>query len=261
MRKKIIVFLLFAAAFICLLIAVFYAQKYHKGNQEYEDIKKAAVTDKDTAEDDDGQQAKEQRIVVDWDSMISKNSDYVGWIEMESGASYPVVQARDNNYYLHTGLYREYNINGCIFMDCNADSGWNSRNTIVYGHNMNNGSMFGSNKKYNNEEYARENPYFYIHVKGGYNVYRIYTYILTDDVTYPYIAELVTDEDMEEYIRKTKEMSVYWIDEASPQPSDRIVTLSTCIGQTGGIHRQLIQGKFEKFVKYQDSDGKGGNAG
>lgn len=262
MKRKIAAILLFVAAGLCAATAIFYVGKYHKGKQEYDEIKKEVISmpenDNDNEKDKD---SEEDRIIVDWKGMLAQNPDYVGWIEMMNGASYPVVQAKDNDYYLHRGFHKEYNINGCIFMSCYSDREWKGKNTIVYGHNMLNGTMFGSHKKYNNEEYARENPYFYIHVEGGYYVYRIYTYLLVEDATYPYIADVLTDDDMAEYIQKTKPMSVYWIEEAAPSPKDRIVTLSACIGQAGGTHRQLIQGKYEKFVRYpaDNKEGGGGN--
>ena len=254
MRKLLIVLFSLGAA-ACIATAVIYAMRYSDGINEYREIEEKAVRKEKKNTDSavrerPGAKDDVYDTVIDWDAMTSQNSDYAGWIEMMNGASYPVVQAKDNEFYLHTGFNKTYNINGCIFMDCYAQKDWSDRNTIVYGHNMTNGSMFGSNKKYRSREYAVENPYFYIHVKGGYNVYRIYTYILTDDETYPYTAVIADAHDMEEYLARTKAMGEYWIDEAAPLPEDRIVTLSTCIGQAGGIHRQLIQGRFERFVEY-----------
>lgn len=253
MLKRVLAAIMFAAAAVLLGVAVYYGAKYHKADKEYDSIREHVVKAENNADGDE-----DTRMVVDWDDLISQNSDYVGWIEMATGASYPIVRAKDNDYYLHRGFNREYSINGSIFMSCYCDKNFNSKNTVIYGHNMLNGSMFGTNKKYRDYDYAEENPYFYIHVKGGYYVYEVYTYILTDDVTAPYNTDVYTEEDMAKYLKEVKPLGQYWINSAAPTEKDKIVTLSTCIGQAGGIHRQIIQGKYAGFIKYKNIGGKNG---
>ena len=61
--------------------------------------------------------------------------------------NYPIVQAADNDKYLHLTYEGNYNFAGTIFIDYENSSDFNDCNTLVYGHNMKNGSMFGQLKK------------------------------------------------------------------------------------------------------------------
>ena len=84
---------------------------------------------------------------VDFQKLISINEDVVGWISIpELGLEYPITQGEDNEYYLHHAYNREANFAGSIFMDYRNMEDFQDQNTILYGHNMLNGSMFGSLK-------------------------------------------------------------------------------------------------------------------
>lgn len=79
---------------------------------------------------------------VDFDELIATNSDCVGWIYVPSiDISYPVVQSKDNKEYLTKTFYGKKNNSGCIFNDATIDSAFRQK-TILYGHNMKDGSMF-----------------------------------------------------------------------------------------------------------------------
>lgn len=102
-------------------------------------------------------------IDVDWESLLAVNPDIVGWIFAEGvDISYPVLQGSDNEYYLKHTLEGDYNFAGSIFMDYQNEPDLSDCNTIIYGHNMKNGSMFGSLKKYSNEDAYAVDPYFWI---------------------------------------------------------------------------------------------------
>ena len=82
--------------------------------------------------------------MVDFSLLKQENEDIVGWIYCEgTPISYPVVQSGDNQYYLHRLINGEYNIAGSIFMDYRNNAELEDNNTIIYGHNMKNNTMFG----------------------------------------------------------------------------------------------------------------------
>ena len=74
----------------------------------------------------------------------------------------PILHGDSNEEYLHTDLYGDYNINGSIFVNADNSRDWSDPNTIIYGHRMNNGSMFGSNKKYMEKDYLKKHPDIHI---------------------------------------------------------------------------------------------------
>ncbi|MFR3321064.1 MAG: sortase domain-bontaining protein [Lachnospiraceae bacterium] len=72
------------------------------------------------------------------------NSDIVGWLRIRAlDISYPVVQGKDNDYYLHRTFEKTDNFAGCLFVNSYNMGDFTDQNTIIYGHNMKNGSMFG----------------------------------------------------------------------------------------------------------------------
>ena len=74
-----------------------------------------------------------------------KNKDVVAYISFpEAGITYPVVQGKDNSQYLYHNIYGQYSINGSIFLDSDNNDDFSSVSSVIYGHHMNNGSMFGS---------------------------------------------------------------------------------------------------------------------
>ncbi|MCR5789361.1 MAG: class B sortase [Lachnospiraceae bacterium] len=120
-------------------------------------------------------------IAVDFDGLSSVNDQVVAWLYVGSvGISYPVVQnpeEGENEYYLHHTFENESNSSGCIFMDWEVNPDLTSRNTFIYGHNMKNGSMFGSLKRLLREDGLYESdPYFYIFTRDGIYRYKIFSY-------------------------------------------------------------------------------------
>ena len=89
------------------------------------------------------------RIEVDWEALQKKNEDLIAWILIPSvEISYPVLQGDDNEYYLHRDFNREYLYAGSIFMDKDNSPSFINYNTILYGHNMRDGSMFAGLKDF-----------------------------------------------------------------------------------------------------------------
>lgn len=83
-------------------------------------------------------------LAVDWASLSAQNSDIVGWLAVPGldDVNYPVVQTDNNATYLRTGFDGTYSINGCIFMDMASAADLSDLHTVIYGHHMNDGSMF-----------------------------------------------------------------------------------------------------------------------
>ena len=89
----------------------------------------------------------------------------IGWIYVDAlpDISYPIVQGKDNQTYLHQTYEKNYNFAGTIFVDYENGRDFNDCNTLVYGHNMKNGSMFGHLKKFTEDEKLYNNDrYFWI---------------------------------------------------------------------------------------------------
>ena len=143
-------------------------------------------------------------------------ADIVGWIRMDPTCDYPIMQAQDNDYYLYKGFGRSYNINGSIFLSSVNSSDFSDKNSIVYGHNMRNGDMFGDNDYYYEKSYCLEHPYFWIYGENGQYTYRIFDVMRVTDATEAYDTQFASDDDFETYLNDMKNQSSYTIPDAWP---------------------------------------------
>lgn len=149
-----------------------------------------------------------------FEKMLEFNSDTKGWIRLkgkknqQDEISYPIVQGTDNEYYLHYLANKTWNANGSIFIDHQLEKGLKSRNCIIYGHNMNNGAMFGKLKNYLSEDYYKEHPYFDIYIEEKHYRYYVFSIYKTETVgSESYMMEFTEEETEEETKKKSKENS------------------------------------------------------
>lgn len=92
--------------------------------------------------------------VIDFEALQSKNPDIVAWITIPGTAvDYPVLQAKDNDYYLHRDVERKESSAGSIFLDYEDSADFSGLHNILYGHHMKNGSMFRDIVRYKNQDY------------------------------------------------------------------------------------------------------------
>ena len=109
-------------------------------------------------------------------SLIAENSDVKGWIYIEdTEISYPILQGPNNQYYLYRAYNKQYLGAGSIFLESLNSPDFTDSHTIIFGHNMHNGSMFGQLDKFFDEEYRNDHSHVYIKLPDGtWNVYEIF---------------------------------------------------------------------------------------
>ncbi len=181
---------------------------------------------------------------IDFTELNKINEEVIGWIKLDAlDITYPVAQSTDNDYYLHRTFKREDNFAGCIFLNCDNKADLTDQNTIVYGHNMKNGSMFGKLKDLKDQETYDQNPYFWIFTKKYIYQYRIFSCSTVQSAGDPYRISFTTDE-FEDYINTSQKNSVIDNHGVQVDTDDRIVTLSTCTGDSST--RFIVQGMLEQ---------------
>lgn len=173
------------------------------------------------------QSAPEQVFVQQ--SLSEINPDYIGWIEIAgTGISYPVVQGADNDKYLKTTFEGESNSSGAIFLDYRTSKDFTSPHTIIYGHNMKNGTMFGGLTAYLEEGYLAANSLLTITTADGCAMeYQIFAAKVVDMYDPVYTVDFAGEEDF----------AAFALGLGAPQGASRVLTLSTC---TGGERTQRV---------------------
>lgn len=208
--------------------------RYAAGRTEYQQLLKTAgdVAGRNT-------RSEEVNYLEGENYLLAKNTDYIGWIQIDgTSLSYPLVREREDGYYLTHTFSGEENPCGTIFMDQNCVL-LQGGNTILYGHNMKDGSMFGMLKKFKTPEYLKDHGLVRVFAGGEEHIFRIFACVLAEEGKTP--AYTVTFGSMEErlaFIDQMKQESVVST-EYVPQPADIFLTLSTCTGP-GGRDRLLI---------------------
>ncbi len=170
----------------------------------------------------------------------------VGWVDIpDTMLSYPVMQGKDNDYYLYHSWNGESNGVGAIFMDYRNSADFSDFNTILYGHRMGNGTMFHSLHDYKEEGHWEKFPSVFIVTDEGLREYEIFAAYEADAVKkHTYRLGLEETEDQQAYIDYCLEQSD--IDTGVvPVPGDNILTLSTCI-RAGGFFetRWVVQAVY-----------------
>lgn len=184
----------------------------------------------------------EMRNPVDFDELLAINEEVVGWIRVGGcGISYPVVQADNNDYYLHRTFRREEVFSGSIFENCDNSKYFTDQNTILYGHNMKDGSMFASLRKFWEDPDAISNPYFWVFTPKFIYQYRIFSCSVVSKIGDPYRVRFSTD-DFRNFIDTSKKATEVDVGDVNVTTDDRIVTLSTCTGDDAT--RRIVQGKL-----------------
>lgn len=171
-------------------------------------------------------------IEVDFDYLKAVSENIIGWIYAEAvpQISYPILLGKDNDYYLNKTFEEFKNSAGSIFLHCDNSSDMSDCNSIIYGHNMRNGTMFGSLKQYRLKETWETSPYIWImqeQVNFRYEVFAVY---ITQKNGAIYTLFDKPDKMYTDYLKLVKEKSeidssVYFT------KCSRIITLSTCTGE------------------------------
>ena len=228
-----------------------YLKEYQAGEQIYEDINAYVELPEDTKaeENTEGEEEKkpveEQPPVVDSEKMLSINSDYVGWIYIsDTKISYPIVRGVDNDKYLRTTFNGERNGCGSIFMDMTNADDFSDRHTILHGHNMKNGSMFGRLRNFSEKEYWEEHPYIWIVTPERALKYEIFACYRTTSTSDVYTTAFASDEEFQELLDFCDSKKAYDTG-IRPDVTDRILTLSTCTSDTEDgrriVHARLVK--------------------
>ncbi len=180
---------------------------------------------------------------VDFMALQGINDDIVGWLKVGAlDISYPVTQASDNDYYLHLTFELVQNAAGCIFVDYQNRPDFQDDNTIIYGHNMKDGSMFGTLKNFVQDGVYESDPYFWIYTPERIYKYEIFNCSTVGAVSNTYTLEFGSRKEFQNYLDKALMQSQVDSSKVKVKSSDKIVTLSTCTGDEET--RFVVQGKL-----------------
>lgn len=198
-----------------------------------ETTEEANITTQENIEETINQQNER---ILKVQKLQEENSDIVGWLEIEgTSINYPVLQGTDNEYYMTHNYKKQKSKNGSIFLTKDYDWSIPSSNLLIYGHNLNNGTMFQELLKYVKEEFYKEHPIIRFTTNkedAEYEIISVFksrVYYKTEKNVFRYYFFVNANSEAEynEFVQNAKKASLYDIDKTA-KFGDQLITLSTC---------------------------------
>lgn len=193
---------------------------YMEAQGEYKGLTQSAITVDENS----------KYFHVNYDMLKQTNSDFSGWIDIPgSTISYPMVYySGDNDFYIRRTFEGQSKTAGSIFLDYRSDPTFEGRNTIIYGHRMNDNTMFASLKGYLKESYWTEHKEIHIYTEEGiriYDVFSSYTASIEDEC---YTFGFASDDEYVNWLNTVKGKSNYSTG-VSLDKNSKVILLSTCV--------------------------------
>ena len=175
---------------------------------------------------------------IDFAALQAINPDAAAWLEMPGlGISLPVVQAADNETYLHRSFDGSDSPAGCLFFAAPAGDGLYR---VIYGHNLHDGSMFNGLLNYRDEAFYAANPTFTLYTPEGAGTWRIFSCHTATDMEELYRTDRTAGEEYDAFLQQLLEASEYDTGAELPEGA-QVVTLSTCLTSYGsGLERYVV---------------------
>lgn len=184
---------------------------------------------------------------INFSELWEINTDLYAWIRIPNTMiDYPIAQYQgaDDTYYLSHNMYKENAFAGCIYTEKINSKNFDDPNTVLYGHNMQNGSMFRALHSFRDEAFFNENQFIYVYLPDRTLTYMIFSAYEYDDRHILYSFDFSNKEEFQEYLdyaqnpdssmmANTRDLNV--------TADNKIITLSTCLGNIS-TSRYLVQG-------------------
>ena len=171
------------------------------------------------------------------------NPDVVAWLQVDdTQLNYPVVQGEDNNRYVNTDAAGDYSLSGSIFLDCRNAPDFSSPNSILYGHHMAKGTMFGQLDEYRDRSFFDAHRIGSLYYNGAWHGITFFAFLQADAYnTMLYDPRLTQSGSIEAFCDYLRSHAQYF-EEPDLSPEARFITLSTCRSNGAANGRYLLVG-------------------
>jgi len=226
--------------FICIVVFIYssinilaYFYEGYKNKRMYQELEKLFHTQevqyiKNPESEQRAVSLDEERMLQKFVPLLEINPEVVGWLVIPGTIiDYPVVQTDNNEYYLSHDINGKKSNRGAIFMDYRNTPDGNDKNTILYGHNMRDGSMFKDITKFKNRVFFEQNTTIWFYTLNELTQWEIFSAYVTETAFNYLRKDFPSDEDYLDYINTLKNKSMHK-SEVELNKDDKIITLSTC---------------------------------
>lgn len=236
--KKSVRMILLVVSLLGMVISVVQILKYYREEDQSESLNRELISQAvelvtlpeetvGTSTPETAETASSMPLNVNFDLLLEQNKDIIAWVYCPgTQISYPVVQSKDNDYYLRRLLDGKRNTAGTIFADYRNAPDFSDFNTLIYGHNMRNETMFGTLKEYKNQAYYEAHPVWYLLTPdANYKVELVAGFLVSEYDAIYYMRD--TEEQQREHLLTLLEKSVFDAN-LEMEETDKLVSFSTC---------------------------------
>ena len=258
MNKKILIPILTAFILVFAVSAGFIIKHYTESAKQealYDSLAEIVETEPDENVEpaEPIQYTETKTILPEYTELFTQNSDMVGWITVENTKiNYPVMQSKNEpNFYLKHGFDKAYTDYGCPYVQENCDVQEPSDNLIIYGHHMNDGSMFAGLMKFTDKAFWKQHKRISFNTLTDVQEYEVIAVFKTfvysnspDSFKYYHFVDAENEDEFNAYVEKCRELSLYDTG-VSAEYGDKLISLSTCeYSRTNG--RLVVVAKLVK---------------
>ena len=225
--KKIISLILLIIIFFCAMKIYQKRLGYYTDSRDYDNLRTLSpLSDSSINKNPD----EHKQDIESEKNLKNINPDYRFWIKVEgTNIDFPVVQGKDNDFYLHHNFNKEKSFSGSIFVDSENNLNEES-NIVIYGHNMKNDTMFAQIKHFKNKNFFNENKYITLYREGKKLTFEIFSVYQENakDLESQIKTKFSNKEEYEKYLKEQESKSLFKREGIDLNSNDKILTLITC---------------------------------
>lgn len=242
--RKVLIGICILVVVLCASYIVYYYVKKADNSKVYDDLQKKVVKEVEPSETDTGDKAEDKPVIpIDFATLQQQNPDIYAWIQIDgTNINYPVVQsASDNEYYLNHTVEGAEGYPGSIYTENLNSKDFTDFNTLIYGHDMKDGSMFQNLHNYTDRTYMEQHPDVVIYTPDKKLTYRIFAAVVYDDRHIMRSYDFSLPEQRQAFLDSvtgSRDMGNVVRDDVTVTKDSQIITMSTCM--TGQEDKRLI---------------------
>lgn len=196
----------------------------------------------------------EYKSPIDFQEIRNEAPDVFSWLKIDgTDIDYPVVfRENDNSYYLRRNIYGEYDRNGSLFIEDYNQTDFNDPVTIIYGHHMNSGAMFGKLQEiYSNPDTFKAHQKITVYTPQKMINYRVFCAVPLDNSHILYYHNFNNSLVFEKYFKdvyETRSLMAVFDETVTVKPGDKVLMLSTCF-ETDYSRRYVVMAVCEEEIQ------------
>lgn len=253
-KRKIIALICLGLGLTCGAIGIYKYIEEKNAGKEYEKLQQEVVKEEPKpVEEPEPEPESTVEIPIDFAALQQQNPDVYAWIQVPgTEVDYPILQSsNDNTYYLNHTIDGEEKKEGAIFTENYNTKTFEDPNTVIYGHDMKNGSMFQSIHKYMDRSFFDNNRDIVIYMPDQILRYKIFAAYLTDNRHLLMNYNFWSKDEYQQYLNSIfsmRDINAFIDTSTEVTTEDKIITLSTCYAGIS-TQRYLVQAVLVSIEK------------